>query len=328
MSLDLTVQEFDEIWLEAEQQCPPVTSLDCLETLCTMPPQLGSGCSREIELYPGLDLCIFNETYDDLTIRAPENEHVVQCKMHLSGVEDSGDHMLINAAQSYIGGSGIQRSLTVFLPKLQPQIGVNIHMRPDLLRQFFAAPTGELPIELQPLVQESDWQQVFSIHTTKAMRSVVQQIIDCSLVGATKRLYLQGKVFELMALQLDAIFENKNPSASPKPDTIARIHHAAEILQSQLEHPPSQAELAQQVGVAYCTLYKGFRVVYGMTPFAYLTQQRMKQAKQLLRGSNCTVAEVANRLGYTNPARFAAAFKRQFGTTPSDCIRGRKTSIA
>ncbi len=334
MSLDLSAQEVDEIWLEAEQQCPPVTSIDRLETICTMPSQLGSGYHREVKLYPGLELCIFNETYDDLTVRALENQHLVQFKVHLSGVEDSGDYMLIDTAQSYIGGSGIQRSLTVFVPKFQPQIGVNIHMQQDLLRQFFAEPTGELPIELQPLVQENDWQQVFSIHTTKAMRSVVQQIIDCSFEGAAKRLYLQGKVFELMALQLNSIRENSRlenngaaASASLKPDTVARIHYAAEILRSHLEHPPSQTDLAQQVGVSYSTLYRGFRAVFGLTPFAYLTQQRMKQAEQLLRQPDCTVTEAAHRVGYTKVAQFATAFKRQLGITPSDCIRGRKTTV-
>ncbi len=50
---------------------------------------------------------------------------------------------------------------------------------------------------------------------------------------------------------------------------------------------------------------------------------RMEQAERWLREPDCTVAEVANRVGYANPAQFAAAFKRQFGITPSDCILGR-----
>jgi AraC-like DNA-binding protein len=202
-------------------------------------------------------------------------------------------------------------------------------VQPHLLKQFFATPTGELPAELQVLVQEEDWQRVFSTPTTAAMRSVVQQMIDCPYVGVTKRLYLQAKVFELMALQLEGVLEDRSldkGAAQPlKMDTVARIHHAAEILRSHLEQPPSQAELAQRVGVAYCTLHKGFRSEFGMTPFAYLTQQRMKRAEQLLRRSGCTVAEVANQVGYANPAQFAVAFKRQFGIAPRECLRGKKT---
>jgi AraC-like DNA-binding protein len=325
MSLDLTAQEVDEIWMEAEQQCPPVTSIDRLETICSVPSRLGSGYRCEMELYPGLELTIFNETLNDLTFRGEENRHLVQFMVHLSGVIDTGHLLYQDANQSYIGSSGIQPAFTSFSPAAQPQIGVDIHLQPYLLSQFFAMPTGELPPELQPLVWQDNWQRVFSTKTTGAMRSVVQQIINCPFWGTTKRLYLQGKVFELMALQLEGVLSHEatTPSDSLKTDTIARIHHAAEILRSHLEHPPSQVDLARQVGVSDRTLQKGFKSVFGMTPFAYLTQQRMNRAEQLLRQSNRTVAEVANLVGYANPAQFAAAFKRQFGITPRDCLRQR-----
>ena len=63
--------------------------------------------------------------------------------------------------------------------------------------------------------------------------------------------------------------------------------------------------------------------VFGVTPFAYLTQQRMNQAERLLRQPNRTVAEVANVVGYANPVQFAAAFKRQYGIIPSECLGGK-----
>jgi AraC-like DNA-binding protein len=331
MSLDLTIQEIDEIWMEAEQHCPPAVSIDRLETIHPIPSRLGSGYLREMELCSGMELCIFSGIYDDLKYRVEENLHPIQFTVHLSGVVDSGDFLYQDANHSYVGGSGIQRTLTVFHPASQAEVGVDIHIQPHLLRQFFATPTGELPAELQVLVQEEDWQRVFSTRTTGAMRSVVQQMIDCPYMGVSKRLYLQGKVFELMALQLDSVLAGDSRESSResqgtilKPDTVGRIHQAAEILRSRLEQPPAQAELARLVGVAYCTLHKGFRSVFGVTPFGYLTQQRMQRAERLLRQPDCTVAEAANLVGYTNPAQFAAAFRRQFGISPRDCMRGKK----
>jgi len=328
MSLTLTTQEVDAIWQEAEQHSPPATSIDRLETICPVPSQLGSGYVRAIELCPGLDLGIFNQTYRGLTTQFPENQHPVQFIVSLSGHIANSHVKSITPGRGYVGGSGIQCRNQVTMPEAQTQVGVDIEVEPHLFSQFFAT-AGELPRELEPLMRGDDAQQTFFPETTATVRSVAQQIIDCPLIGVTKQLYLQGKVFELMALQLDAILEDKGNqdwaiSIGPKPDTIARIHYAAEILQSRLEHPPSQVELAQQVGVAYCTLHRGFRAVFGVTPFAYLTRQRMKQAEQLLRQPDCTVTEVARRVGYTNAAQFAAAFKRQFGISPSDCIRGSK----
>jgi AraC-like DNA-binding protein len=40
-------------------------------------------------------------------------------------------------------------------------------------------------------------------------------------------------------------------------------------------------------------------------------------ARRLLREGRYNVTEVALRVGYTNPSKFAAAFKAQFGVSPS-----------
>ena len=321
MSLDLTLQEADEISAEAEQYCPPTTSIDHIETIYIEPTQLGSGYSRVIELCPGLDLCIMDIASYDLTVRMPENKHLIQFLAFLSGLYDCGNYLQVSAKYSYIGGSGVQPSHSVLMPKAHPQVGVDIHMTPALFQQFFANAHGELPASLQPLVQENDWQRRFSPRMTGAIRTVVRQMINCPFLGATKQAYLQGKVFELIALQLDSIADSTAASTSHtlKSDTVTRIHYAAEILRSHFETPPNQTTLAQQVGLSDRTLQKGFKAVFGMTPFAYLSQQRMYQARQLLLQADYTVAEVANMVGYANPAQFAAAFKRQFGMTPSDC---------
>ena len=330
MSLDLTAQDSDAIWAAAEQQCPPVTSSDRVETIYTQPTALGQGQTREIQLCAGLELCIIDVVSHDVTERVPENEHLVQFGAYLSGLIESGDYasgepLRIDANQGYIGGSGIQSGHFVRPQPSHRQVGVDIHMTPALFHQFFANTEGELPASLRPLVRGNDWQQRFSPPMTDAMRLVVRQIINCSFQGITKRTYLQAKVFELMALQLDTLMSSpqRPSSGSLKADTMARIHYAAEILRSHLESPPCQIALAQQVGVSDRTLQKGFKAVFGMTPFAYLTQHRMQQAEQLLRQSGQTVAEVANIIGYTNPAQFAAAFKRQFGKTPQECLSQR-----
>ena len=324
MSLDLTVHDIGAIVTEAQQNYPPVTSSDQVETIYTQPPTLGSGYTREIEVYPGLDFCIVDRVQHDLTVHVPENQHSVQFAVYLLGVLDCGEHLQLNAHQSYIGGSGIQPRHFVRIPRSHRQVGVDIHITPALFQQFFANAHGELPALLQPLVQGNDWQYRFSPQVTGAMRTIVQQMIDCPLLGVPKRIYLQGKVFELIALQLDGLSESTValPSISLKSDTVARIHHAAAILRSRLETPPSQTELAQQVGIGYCTLHKGFREIFKMTPFAYLTHHRMKQAEGILRQPGYTVAEVANRVGYANPAKFATAFKRHIGITPKACMRG------
>lgn len=87
MGLDLTTQAVEAIWQEAEQHCPPATSIDRLETIYTVPSRLGSGCRRELALSPGLDLSIICETsHEDVIERVSENEHPVQFAVYLSGM--------------------------------------------------------------------------------------------------------------------------------------------------------------------------------------------------------------------------------------------------
>ena len=327
MGLDLTWQEANDLWAEAAQQSPFMTSTDGLEIIQSLPPQIGSGYNRIIELQPEMELHIFNGTFQDFTLRMPENQHPVQFTVYLSGTVEGLNSPSMNKDLGLISGSGMQRPWAAFFSGSQSLVAVNIQVQPHVLTQLFGVSTQDLPAELQPLAPvKNDWQQLFSPKTNGAMRAVAYQIIDCPFKGVAKRLYLQGKVLELIALQVEAVNEQVTnlPIAALRPGTITRIHYAAEILRSHLEYPPGQTELAQQVGLGTRTLQKGFKAVFGLTPFAYLTQQRMHQAEQLLRQPNCTVAEVANIVGYANPARFAAAFKRYFGRTPSECLQGKK----
>ena len=56
----------------------------------------------------------------------------------------------------------------------------------------------------------------------------------------------------------------------------------------------------------------------GRTTFReHLTDVRMRRAAELLAGGGLTVREVANRVGYRQPAQFAKAFRRSQGVAPS-----------
>lgn len=320
--LNLTAQDKKDIWAEALSKYPPISSADGLEARCKMPSVLGTGYHNEIKLAPGLSLNIFEKTYHDVILRTPENQHLVQVEILLSGIIDSGDFLCQNAQRSYVGGSGIQPSFTSFYPKSQPIKGVNVHIEPQLVSQFVADSDDGFET-IQQLTQTQGPQQVFTPSITPEMQRVVRQIIHCSLMGTARQFYLQGKVFELIGLQLDSLQPRQPVYSSVKAETATQIQMAAQILRSHLENPPTQKDLAQQIGISDRTLQKGFKALFGVTPFAYLTQQRMVRAEYLLREPERTVAEVANWVGYTNPAQFAAAFKRQFGITPSACKQGQ-----
>ncbi|MEH2312804.1 MAG: helix-turn-helix transcriptional regulator [Nostoc sp.] len=52
------------------------------------------------------------------------------------------------------------------------------------------------------------------------------------------------------------------------------------------------------------------------SPLLYVQSLRLEQAKQLLRGTNLLIAEIAYQVGYESTSHFSYLFKRQFGMTP------------
>jgi AraC-like DNA-binding protein len=61
----------------------------------------------------------------------------------------------------------------------------------------------------------------------------------------------------------------------------------------------------------------------GRPAMRYLLALRMQRARTLLRDERATVAAVAGQVGYGSDVAFAAAFKREVGTSPGAYRRGQ-----
>ncbi|MBD2360340.1 helix-turn-helix transcriptional regulator [Anabaena minutissima FACHB-250] len=285
MTITLTMREDRELWAEANHTCPQPSKREPFEILRQMPKQLGKGYIRDIEIHPELWLIWDCEYHDNVLMKIPEWNHPLEFWAFLSGkiVDEYGGQL--GEGYTCISGSGVQRQMMIRCPKYR-RVGVSIHTSPDLLATFFPDETGEIPQKLRLLDKGNDWQTLLYPKITTAIMGIAQQIINCPYQGMTKRMYLQGKVLELMALQLAPILsaqEGLQPSPRLKPDTIARIHLAREILSTRLENPPSILELSQIVGMSDRTLRRGFQELFSTTVLGYLSSIRMQQAEQLLR---------------------------------------------
>ncbi|MEH2256373.1 helix-turn-helix transcriptional regulator [Nostoc sp.] len=326
MTITLTPEEERDLWAEARQNSQQNSS-EPFESYCQVPRQLGKGYTRSIEVHPQVHLGIGNsEYYDDILSQSCECDHPLQFAVLLSGTSREEYGGQIGEGYTLISGGGIQRKMTCLDSK--SSMGIGFSMPPELLATFFPTGDGEIPPQLHFLAKGNEWQTLLYPKATTAIQTVAQQIVNCPYHGMTKRLYLQGKVLELMALQLAPFLAEQagvQPSPRLKTQTIARIHHAREILLSRLENPPSILELAQMVGMSDRTLQRGFQELFGKTAFSYMTEKRMEWAEQLLRQGNMTIAEVANKIGYSHLGYFAGAFKRRFGITPSESLISKKS---
>lgn len=143
------------------------------------------------------------------------------------------------------------------------------------------------------------------------MERLLGQILSCPYSGTTRRIYLKQKALQLVALYSETLLQP--PLSSPELDC---IYQAEAILRANVAHPPPLEALARQVGTNRRKLNEGFHQVYGTTPFGYLRDCRLFQARWLLSNSEQSVEEIAATVGYTSRSRFASAFRQHLGINP------------
>jgi transcriptional regulator GlxA family with amidase domain len=84
-----------------------------------------------------------------------------------------------------------------------------------------------------------------------------------------------------------------------------------------LAEPLTMADLAARAGMSLRTFGRHFADRVGMTPLAWLTQQRLARARELLETTDLPVETVAQRSGLGTGSGLRQHFQRAFGTTPA-----------
>lgn len=155
------------------------------------------------------------------------------------------------------------------------------------------------------------------ISITPSLYHAIQQIKQCSFEGLTRKIYLESKIYEILAY----CFEEQIATQTVKLTTrdIESIRFVAHIIQSNISHPLTIEEISKKVGINQTKLKLGFKQLYGTTIFGYLQELRMNQAQKYLLNTADSIEEISIKCGYINTSNFSNAFKKHFGYAPSRC---------
>jgi AraC family transcriptional regulator of adaptative response / methylphosphotriester-DNA alkyltransferase methyltransferase len=74
----------------------------------------------------------------------------------------------------------------------------------------------------------------------------------------------------------------------------------------------------RELGVSASQLSRIFRAAYGMTPGEYLSQVRVRHAKQMLQDEANAIIDVAYEVGFESLSAFYRFFKKHAGVTPRE----------
>lgn len=85
-------------------------------------------------------------------------------------------------------------------------------------------------------------------------------------------------------------------------------------------------QVASRFSMSVRTLNRRFKNALGQTPLDYLQEIRINTAKELLKTSNLSIGEIADKVGYQDTGYFTTLFKKKLATTPNayrDTVRAK-----
>lgn len=85
-----------------------------------------------------------------------------------------------------------------------------------------------------------------------------------------------------------------------------------------MKDPPTLAELSKLVGTNEFKLKGDFKEVFGTTPYAYHLKHKLELARSYILDTDLTIAEIAYKVGYSDPAHLTNAFRKQYDIPPSE----------
>jgi AraC family transcriptional regulator len=120
-----------------------------------------------------------------------------------------------------------------------------------------------------------------------------------------------------MAMHIATLYDRSAPP--PQPCTGLAPHKLQRVLsfiEQRLADSVQVRELADAIHMSPFHFARMFKQAIGQPPHAYITAQRMEQAKSLLGTSELSLVEVAACVGYQTQAHFTGVFHRHVGVTP------------
>ncbi|MCT7567181.1 helix-turn-helix domain-containing protein [Aliarcobacter butzleri] len=149
---------------------------------------------------------------------------------------------------------------------------------------------------------------------------LLNDILNCSLVGELANIYKQGKIFELLSLEISKLQKNEDDISLDDYDRSA-ILKAKEILLNNLQNPPSIVTLSKMVHLSEVKLKRGFKQIYKTSPYQLLVSHKMNLAKNMLERGEYNINEIALQVGYKFANNFTNAFYKEFKIRPKDILK-------
>lgn len=254
---------------------------------------------------------------------APEqSENTVEICFNLGGSVSSVLHgksgsvvQVLEHGQAHIAYYPECSGHAVFCPH-RPVFCIGFLISLDFFEHFFDA---SIPLIREQMHEEDMLSYTLFSPITADMKLALYQLMRCPFLGKSKGMFLEGKTMELAShLRQIAKQPKVNMPGKLTAKDYKKMWQVKAILDDNLESPPSIVELAGLIGVNECKLKSGFKQVHGVSPYRYLADHRLEEARRLICEKKTNVSEAALSVGYSSLSHFSKIFRIKYGVTPQE----------
>jgi AraC-like DNA-binding protein len=241
---------------------------------------------------------------------------------------ERGDFVLIPSAFNFTASSlepprGKRDTAYVVLPNGEVRHG-NPTGPPDVRMLVgycvFGSPDASLLVSLLP--------QLVLVRGEKRLVTLVELVREESRARRPAPDVILARPLEV--LLIEAFRSTSETVASPGLMRGLADERLAVAIRRMHESPTKSwtvAQLAKEAALSRSAFFDRFGRVVGVAPMEYLLAWRMALAKNLLRRKESSVAEVAERVGYSSASTFSVAFTRHVGLPPTRYAREQMVDL-
>ncbi|MEM9906254.1 MAG: AraC family transcriptional regulator [Cyanobacteria bacterium P01_D01_bin.44] len=197
-----------------------------------------------------------------------------------------------------------------------PAPALSLYLGPDLITQaaYGAVDADSLNLRANYAAKDPFIQQL-----GKGLKAELQQ-------GMPSRLYVES-LANVMAVHLARTYAVPHKSTIQKPvgRGLARpvLQTVIDYIQAHLSQDLSLGKLAEVAALSESYFIRQFKKSVGVSPHQYVLQCRVKQAQQLLKQPQLSIATVSVQAGFKDQNHLTRTFRRLTGTTPKAYRNGR-----
>ena len=226
------------------------------------------------------------------------------------GVIDVGGHASLSGRGQVEAGAG---SL-IFVNPGEVHDGRALGDRPRSWRMLYLEPVA-MAAARTDVLERAHAAATFAapVLANKRLRCV----FDAAFDAATRQDMGQEMVAETAALRLVAhLAVNLTSKHRGGTKSTVSIRRARDRIDVDPTEPLTLTILAGEAGTSRFQLLRGFARELGLTPHAYIIQQRLALARRLIRAGSSLV-DAAAAAGFCDQSHLTRVFARQFGVTPA-----------